>query len=432
MKQRVALTLAALASVVFVPAAPGLQALPALVQVSFDQAVKELSSPDAGVRLKSAQLLKEAAYPEAAVPLAALIGDPQDAVQLEAIAAELNIFLAEKIVPKTRKALVIEVRNAVLAEPAFSSGPLALSARPVPLEVLTALLAAIRDDNPRVGVEALYAFGTLGVQPAGASRLTILRASGPSLAALVGSPDPGTRYAAVRVLGRVFAKRANDEPVDSSVGDAVITALNDNDKAVKAVAMEALGAMRYDRGVQALTQLFEYYAKGPNAEAALDALARIGSPTSASLFESQLTSKTSAFKGIAIEGLARLGNPAKLADIQTALTGERSESTQLAGSFAACMLANASLDPIAEALTRTRQHDQAKRYLIEIAPGRTALFTRVLQDPDVRMRRDAVDAIGLGGDPAALPLVEPLVGDKDPDVARAAEHAAARLRKTGG
>src|SRR5215510_14029353 len=62
-------------------------------QVSFEQATRDLASPDAGTRLKAAQMLKEAGYPEAAVPLAALVTDPADEVQLEAIAAELNIFL---------------------------------------------------------------------------------------------------------------------------------------------------------------------------------------------------------------------------------------------------------------------------------------------------------------------------------------------------
>ena len=78
-------------------------------QIPFDQAAADLTSPDAGTRLHAVQLLKEAAYPEAAMPLAALVTDPHDAVQLEAIAAELNIFLAEKIVPRKRVALVVEV-----------------------------------------------------------------------------------------------------------------------------------------------------------------------------------------------------------------------------------------------------------------------------------------------------------------------------------
>ena len=119
----------------------------ASAQISFEQAAVDLASPDAKVRLRAVQLLKGAAYPEAALPLARLLTDPQDDVQLEAIAAELNIFLTEPIVPRKRVALVVEVRNAVQAEPAFSAGPGAVGSRPVPVEVLTGLSTAARDEN---------------------------------------------------------------------------------------------------------------------------------------------------------------------------------------------------------------------------------------------------------------------------------------------
>ena len=105
--------------------------------------------------------LKQAAYPESAVPLAGAIADSEDAIQLEAIAAELNVFLAEKIVPRKRVGLIVEVRNQISAIAVFNQGPAALDPRPVPAEVLTALRTATHDDNPRVSVEALYAFGAL-------------------------------------------------------------------------------------------------------------------------------------------------------------------------------------------------------------------------------------------------------------------------------
>ena len=110
-------------------------------------------------------MLKEAAYPESAVPLAKVIVDPRDDVQLEAIAAELNIFLAEKIVPRKRVGFLVEVRSSVAADAIFLSGPLAIGPRSVPIEVLDALRTAARDDNPRVRLEAVYAFGVLAVEP---------------------------------------------------------------------------------------------------------------------------------------------------------------------------------------------------------------------------------------------------------------------------
>jgi HEAT repeat protein len=418
--------------VLVVPARPALPAPPAppAPQIPFEQAAADLRSPDAGTRLRAVQLLKTAAFPEAAIPLAALLTDPQHDVQFAAIAAELNIFLAEPVVAKKRVALVVEVRNAVQAESAFSAGPNALGARPVPVEVLTGMRIAARDQNPRVAIEALYAFGALANQPGGAARRDLLRAAGPDVAAFIGSSDPAMRYAAVRVLGRVFAKRAHDEAIESTVGDAVITALNDQDRAVKAVAMRSLGSMRYERGVQALTALFTYYAKGDAAETALDALAQIAHPTSVPLFTAQLSSKSTALRAIAIEGLARTGDATQLPVIQAAVEKERDPSVTLAGAFASIMLGNASTDQVSDVLARPRMREQAKRYLVEIAPGRTATFGHQLLDSDPQIRVDVIDALGLAADPAALAALEPLTTDQDPQVARAAERAVARLRES--
>ena len=158
-------------------------------QVPFEQALADLASPDAATRLRTAKMLKDAAYFESAAPLAKLIVDPQDSVQLEAIAAELNIFIAEKIVPRKRVGFIVELRTPVAADAIFSTGPLAVGPRPVPGEVLDALRTAARDDNPRVRLEALYAFGVLAVQRGGDARRALLRASGPDL----DSPRPFPR-----------------------------------------------------------------------------------------------------------------------------------------------------------------------------------------------------------------------------------------------
>ena len=192
--------------------------------------------------------------------------------------------------------------------------------------------------------------------------------------------------------------------------------------------MLALGTMRYERGVQALTDLFTYYGKGDQAAAALDALAHIAHPTSVPLFTAQLQSKTAAFRGIAIEGLARAGDTAQLAAIQAMIDKEREATVTLAGAFAAVMLGNAPTDRVADYLGRPKVREQARRYLLEIAPGRVTTFGHQLLDGDPQIRLDVVDALGQAGDPAAIPVLEPLTRDKDPQVARAAERAVARLR----
>ncbi len=400
--------------------------------MTFEQAARDLTSADSGTRLRAARMLKEAAYPEAAVPLAPLVTDAVDEVQLQAIAAELNIFLAEKVVPRKRLGLVIEVRNPIDAAAAFSAGPLALGPLPVPAEVLTALRAGARDENPRVALEALYAFGTLAIEPIGTARRELLRTSGPDLASMLGAPDPVLRFTAVRVLGRVFEHRADDPPVDQLVGDAVITTLNDADRTVRAASMQTLGAMRYERAVQGLTDLFQHFGKGERAEAWLDAIAHIGHPYSAPLLASQLTNKSAAIRGIAMEGLGRTGDRTKAGEIDAALKNERSEAVKLAGSFAAVLLTGAPITPIGDALRNASLHDQARGYLLELARGRTALFTRYAQDPDEQVRVDVADILGLAGDPGALPMLDPLARDANPQVATAAARAIARLRRAQG
>jgi len=403
-------------------------AMPAAAQVPFEQATRDLGSSDPSTRLRAVQMLRDTAYPEAAVPLARAIADTRDDVQLAAIAAELNIFLAERIVPKKHVALVVEVRNEICAEPVFAAGPSLLGSLPVPAEVLDALRFATHDDNPRVALEAIYAFGALGIAPSGAGRHELLRRSGPDLAALIGAADPSMRYAAVRVIDRLFARQPGDDPIDTTVGDAVITALNDGDRRVKTGAMHALGSLRYQRGAQALTDLFAFYEKGDVAEAALAALAHIAHPMSAPLFIAQLSGKSSVFRADAIDGLARIGDPSRLKEITPAADADRSDAVTLAAAFASALLENGSVERIVDALTKPRLRDRARDYVEDIAARHAASLGPHLMDPDERIRLEIVEALGQAGGPAALPLVEPLVQDRDPKIARAADRAAARLR----
>ena len=414
-----------LAFLLMMPAPPGVVAAG---QVPFEQAVADLSSSNTGDRLRAATLLKGAGYPEAAIPLAATVLDADDAIQFEAIAAELNTFLAQKVVPRKKVGLVVEVRGKISAEAAFSAGPLVLGATPVPLQVLTALRTAARDNNPRVGLEALYAFGALASEPTGTVRRELRQESASELAALVGSSDEALRAAAVRVIGRVYEASVSDDAVDTVVGDAIITVLNDRNKLIKLAAMDTLGLMRYDRGVEALTQLFDYYKQGELAEGAFDALARIAHPTSIPRFTAQLGSKSSAMKAMAIEGLARAGDPSQLPAIESALKGDHSDRVIFAGTFASAMLGGGSIERIADALRRPKEHDVSKQYLADIARGRASVLSRYAQDPDPGLRADIADVLGFSNDAAAQRIVESLIGDEDKQVALAAERAALRLR----
>ena len=400
----------------------------AQAQVSFEQTVTALGNDDPDVRLQAVQALKASALPEAAVPLTRALADPVDRIQLEAIAAELNLFLAERIVPRRRVGLVIEVRNSISALSIFEQGGAALDARPVPVGVLTALRGTVRDDNQRVAVEGLYAFGALAENAYGAERQALLAASAEDLASALAMDAAEVRAAALRVINRVYAWRVGDAAVNERVGDAVIDAMNAREFTIRLAAMDTLGALRFERGIQALTDQFQHYQKGTVAQTALGALARVAHPSSAPVFSAALSSRDLGVKLAAVEGLARIGDVAQAATITTALAKERSDAVQLGGAFAAVLLSDGPFDEIVGALAKDRLRDQAMQYLVDAAPGRARIFSPHAEDPQPRIRTLVVTALGLSGDPDAQSIVERYTKDADPTVARTAARAVARLQ----
>jgi HEAT repeat protein len=402
--------------------------LRAQAQVTFEQMVADLGADSPSIRLRAVQALGQAAYPEAAVPLAGAVTDADDAVQVEAVGAELNLFLADKIVRRKRVGLIVEVRHRIAAPAIFDQGPNALEPVAVPVEVLSALRAASHDDNPRVSIEAMYAFGALSDNVFGQTRLALLAAASNDLATSLGSPEADLRGAAIRVISRLYRWEPNRPPVDPGLGDALVGTLNDDNGAVRDAALQALADLRYDRAVQAITELFEHHQRSKAAAAELEALARIAHPSSFPLFTSSLAEGERSLKLAAIDGLARSGDATQEATIRQALTSERDDAVVLAGAYAEAMLANGPLDPLIAALSRPRLHDRALQYLVDLAPQRSASIGTAIQQAEPRVRVDLLDVLARSGDPQAATAAERLEADPDPLVARAATRAVTRLR----
>ena len=133
--------------------------------MAFEDVVRNLRNPDPKIRMSALQLLHDAKYPEAIIPIAALIKDPVNEIQLGAIDAELSFFLADTVTTKSRVAFVVEVRSEGRAAKAFEMGPMVALPKPVPQEVVRALLEALDDETPQVRVEALYTLGVIGRGP---------------------------------------------------------------------------------------------------------------------------------------------------------------------------------------------------------------------------------------------------------------------------
>lgn len=381
-------------------------------QARFDDVIRNLRNPDPKVRLAAVQLLRESRYPEAIGPMAALVTDPLDQIQLEAIGAELSFFLVDDVPSKKRLGYVVEVRNPGRAAAAFELGPLAVWPRRVPPELVDGLLKAVDDESPKVRTEAIYALGTIARPP-------LSDASAAHLIQALDHYDPSIRAAAARVAGRLDVTTA---------GEALIKAINDSQAPVRYAAMRALGAIRERRAIPALTEQFTFYGKGEGAWAALDALAHLADPSSIPLFKSRLADKDPFLRRAAAEGLGRAGDSSEVAALEIGAGNDGAETVRAAMAFALQKLGRNYMPRLTESMTSEKMAPQIAGYIFELGPSVAHTLLPHLQDPSPAIRANVATVLGAIGGEGTLAALQRLTEDKDRTVAQAATRAIERLK----
>ncbi|MEO6239306.1 MAG: HEAT repeat domain-containing protein [Vicinamibacterales bacterium] len=393
----------------------GLSSVLTAQQLRFDDVVRNLRNPDPKMRLSAVRLLRDAKYPEAVVPMAPLVLDPIDDVQLEAIAAELSFFLEQDVKSKKMVGFVLEKRKSVIAAAAFDFGPLAVWPRPVPAELVTALLQAVDDENAKVRLEAIYATGVIARGPLSAAQM-------PLLLKALDHYDPAVRTAAARVIGRLKAAGA---------ADALLKAVNDSQADVRYAAMRALGAVGDARATTALTEQLAFYKKGEGAWSALEALARLASPASTPLFKERLQDKDPFIRRAASEGLGRAGDTESIELLEGNVTSDDSAMVRLAAAFALHKLGRNYAGRIVDLMTSSKVRAQAQDYLIELGPATAPTILPRIQDADNDLREALIDVLGVVGDASHVAALQAVSSDGDASVAAAAKRAIARLQGVG-
>ncbi len=393
----------------------GVASLSAAQEPRFEDVVRNLRNPDAKVRLNAVRLLHEARYPEAITPMAALVNDPVDQIQLEAIDAELSFYLIEDIPARKRVGLVIEVRNPGRAVAAFEQGPLAVWLRPVPPDLVTALLQAVDDATQKVRLEAIYALGVIARPPLAPDAV-------PALIKALDHYDPAVRAGAAAVIGRLQVK---------SAGEALVKAVNDSKAPVRFAAMRALGEIRDDAAIESLTQQFNYYGKGEGAWSALDGLARIGHASSVPLFKARLVDRDPYLRRAAAEGLGRAGDSSELAALEIGAGNDGSAMVRAAMAFALQKLGRNYVTRLVDFMSGPKMVPQIEDYLLELGPGIARELLPRLQEPDPGIRARVADVLGALGDRVALPALQTATQDRDREAAEAAKRAIERINSRG-
>ena len=379
----------------------------------FDDVVRNLRNPDPKVRLNAVRLLREARYPEAIVPLAPLVNDPLDPIQLEAIAAELSFFLVRDLPERRKVGLVVEVRNRGTAAEAFELGPLAVWPRPAPSELVSALLKAVDDENPRVRMEAIYVAATIpkGVLSLDDERLLIKA---------LDHYDPVVRTGAAHFAGRAGIK---------SAVDPLIKLVNDSNAEVRYAAMRALGFLREERVVPTLLEQLKFYGKGEGAWSALDALARIAQPSSAAVFTERLSDKDPNLRRAAAEGLGRLGDKAAVSALETGAGNDPSAMARAAMAFALQKMGRNYVPRLIEFLDDKDRKVvlQVQNYLIELGQPVEKDLIPSLQEPDEALRAGVAEVLGEIGRDASLAALQDLK-DRSKAVVDTAQRAVERIK----
>ena len=398
-------------------------------QAPIEAAIAGLASPDPMARALAMRELDRLGSPEAAEPVSVLARDPEDGIQLEAIDVTLHLLLGERAAGGRGR-------------PAQGGGLAAFDADLAPVvatppAVFANLASAMGDLDLEVRRHAASAFAVLaGARPATVPEPTMAVAER-ALLVMLGAVEPDARITAARVAGRLYraslpgAAPGGARPVPAAVGDRLIALLNQPTELERLVAMEALGLAREDRAVAALAERHTYHRRaGPALEraATLDALSRLGHPSSVPFLAEALNDRWDAVRQIGYEGLARSRARDQAAVHLGRSTADRSANVRLAQADAReRLLADGALDEIVEGLRSSRQRSQAEGYLLELGPASTSAIAARLSHPNASVRAALAEVLGRIGTGDAAAALTPLASDPNREVAAAAARAVRRL-----
>jgi HEAT repeat protein len=399
-------------SPIAVAAAVSVATVTAAAQTQWQDVVRNLRHPNPATRLDAVQRLGAAGYVQAIDPIAPLIADADDQVQGAALDAELSFFVTEKLGGGNRFLGVGTAKSR--AQQAFEAGPLIRTATPAPALLVDNLIAAIRDQNPRVSFDAVHALGVIAEPP-----LTPRQAA--ALADNLDHYDPIIRAATARVIGRLQVHEAADQ---------LRGALEDSNGTVRFFAIESLGKLRERRALPGLLDIVQRGKQPVYVQQALLALGRIAAPDDLAMFRQRIVDKDPVVRRASLEALGRLKDQDSRAAIEQAFNTDKALEVRLAAAFALQMLGTVQAHVIAANLVVEAVSVQAREYLAEL--GRDAvpgIESALKVATDSEHRAALAQLVGYLGTKDDLPVVEPLLKDRDQRVVRAATNAILRLRR---
>ena len=364
--------------------------------------VELVRDPDMEVRLavlKSIASLRDLA----GVPsMVVFMSDAQSRVRLESIDGVVEIY-THRDRPRTSKFLSV-----------FSDGrdkPEPLLKAAVDFEVYRSLAARLKDTDMTVRESAAEAIGIMG-----GTEVAL------DLVAALGDAVPDVRAAAVTALVKVGT---------SADGESLAPLLKDPSANVRRRAIAGLGRLKVADGAKELRAHFDRSPLSEEGLLALDALAQIALPQDRALFQRLAVQPEPRHRRPSVEGLTRLSEKGNEARFKRDFQRERNDELRAAYAFAIFTFGDRPfIDTVILGLAGSRDRArQSRGYLEELGARALPDALDYLRDSDPKIRAGLCDAFSTAGVTEAVAAIEPLVKDRDEEVAASAARALQILKR---
>ena len=372
----------------------GPDALPRLAELVRD--------PDPDVRLAVLRAIASLRELAGVPSMVVFMADPESRLRSEAIDGVVEIY-TRRDRPRTSKFLSI-----------FSDGrdkPEPMVVAPVDFQVFRSLAGLLKDSDPNVRESAAEAIGILG-----GTEVAV------DLVGTLGDVVADVRAAAVTALVKVGT---------SADGEALSPLIADQSSSVRRRAIAGLGRLKVGEAAAGLRRLV---ARSPDSEdgvLALISLAQLALPEDKVLFQRLVLQVDASRRRASIEGLARLGAAANEANFKRAFQRERNDELRAAYAFAIFLFGDRPfIDTVILGLGGSNdQFRQSRGYVEEFGARALPEALDYLREGDPKIRAGLCDALANAGVVDALSAIEPLVRDRDRQVAASAARAVAILRR---
>ncbi len=277
-------------------------------------------------------------------------------------------------------------------------------------EAIDALVFVLDDKNSENRIEAAASLGILRAEPAIARLAYYLR-----------SPNEKMVRTCVRSIGYIGKRES---------GGDLIPALKHSDEKIVADVARVLGQFRYREALPELVRLLDYSRDKELKRASLQAISRIGDPSSEQIMKKYFASDDRDFRRYAIEGFGRMKLQGYLDPLKREFQRENSRQIKLALCFSLFKLGDtAYIDTLVRSLEDSLYSEQVREYLFELGAQAVPKVADYLKVQDSSFQIKVIRLLGDMHQTGAITYLEPYMKDKNLEVAQAATDAIRELKK---